>query len=145
MNKYIILLILPFLFFSCEKDELVSGCIDSDAVNYNEWAEIDDGSCMYEGEVLLWWTEDFGQDIYAIFGFFPSFEIFVDGQFAGSVSSSIYYNYAPDCGQGAVETTVNLGYLKQRDVQVNWYYQGDSFFSNTWTVLANTCNVFQLD
>ena len=44
MKKLIYSLIIPFLIFSCKKQ----GCTNPTAVNYNQHAEQDDGSCEYE-------------------------------------------------------------------------------------------------
>lgn len=53
MNKYITILTIALLCFSCKKEEdnntptTVSGCMDSIATNYNPLAVEDDGSCNY--------------------------------------------------------------------------------------------------
>ena len=44
MYKYLSILIITILFFSCKKEE---GCIDPTALNYNSEASIDNGSCIY--------------------------------------------------------------------------------------------------
>jgi len=44
MYKYLSILIITILFFSCKKEE---GCIDPTALNYNSEATIDNGSCNY--------------------------------------------------------------------------------------------------
>ncbi len=44
MNKYITILIVSVLLSSCQKEE---GCMDPTALNYNNTAMIDDGSCNY--------------------------------------------------------------------------------------------------
>ena len=41
------LLIIIFAFFSCKKDKnIINGCTDSSAANYNPYAIFDDGSCL---------------------------------------------------------------------------------------------------
>ena len=44
MYKYLSILIITILFFSCKKEE---GCIDPTALNYNSEATINNGSCIY--------------------------------------------------------------------------------------------------
>ena len=44
------LLIIIFTFFSCKKDKnIINGCTDSSAANYNPYAIFDDGSCLTGG------------------------------------------------------------------------------------------------
>ena len=38
-------LLLIFFFFSCQKEK--TGCTDSDAVNFDATAEVEDGTCKY--------------------------------------------------------------------------------------------------
>ena len=46
-EKYFFILIFSFLLFSCKKDLIpINGCTDSNAINYNPNASIDDGSCL---------------------------------------------------------------------------------------------------
>ena len=55
MKKYIILLIVPLLFFSigCEKDDDIYGCTDPDATNYQNFANVNDNSCLYEARIFV--------------------------------------------------------------------------------------------
>jgi len=55
MKKLLYLfLVLPLIFSSCKKDDddvtpvAVSGCMDSQAVNYNSNATVDDCACLYD-------------------------------------------------------------------------------------------------
>tara|TARA_B100001029_G_scaffold179461_1_gene189052 strand:+ start:900 stop:1787 length:888 start_codon:yes stop_codon:yes gene_type:complete len=45
--KKLILLIIPFIFISCSKKE---GCLDPSACNYDDKAEIDNGTCTFSEE-----------------------------------------------------------------------------------------------
>ena len=48
MKKIICVSILSALIFSaCEKSQ-TDGCIDPLAINYESWADYDDGSCLYQ-------------------------------------------------------------------------------------------------
>tara|TARA_B110000967_G_scaffold75254_1_gene77894 strand:- start:1007 stop:1576 length:570 start_codon:yes stop_codon:yes gene_type:complete len=55
MKKILLVLTLTALVFACKKEDdkpniinnLVEGCMDSNATNYNSDANIDDGSCEY--------------------------------------------------------------------------------------------------
>jgi len=53
MKRSILLIFLfSFFFFSCE-EEIVEGCMDSTACNYDASATDDDGSCNYPLESIL--------------------------------------------------------------------------------------------
>ena len=43
---------------SCEEPDIIYGCTDSDALNYDEEAWEDDGSCEFEGEEETWGCTD---------------------------------------------------------------------------------------
>lgn len=62
-NVLIVLLASAFLFGSCKKE----GCTDSTALNFNEKAKKDDGSCTYATSVAdgFVWKEDNGGEIKA--------------------------------------------------------------------------------
>ena len=48
MKKLLLITIIsPLLFSSCE-DGLSQGCTDLLAINYESWADNDDGSCLYQ-------------------------------------------------------------------------------------------------
>ena len=64
MKKVLYLLLtIPLLFTSCSKDDdsTTSGCMDPLAINYDELATVDDGSCenAYDNIVGLWAISDY--------------------------------------------------------------------------------------
>ena len=49
MNKRVSLLLIIGILFSCKKDlPIIIGCTDSTALNYNNLATYDDGSCIFD-------------------------------------------------------------------------------------------------
>jgi hypothetical protein len=55
MKKLIYVTILSALVFSaCEKSK-TGGCIDPLAINYESWADFDDGSCTFEADVVFFY------------------------------------------------------------------------------------------
>ncbi len=48
MKKLIYVIILSALIFNACKETETGGCIDYLAINYESWADYDDGSCLYQ-------------------------------------------------------------------------------------------------
>ena len=57
MKKLIYLTILSALIFNACKETETGGCIDPLAINYESWADFDDGSCTYEADVVFFYDE----------------------------------------------------------------------------------------
>ena len=93
----LLLLVLPFIISSCRKE----GCTNPDATNYDEEASKDDGSCEYEGEVLLWTNCDLCCQV----------QVRIDGEYQGNTSVS--YSATPDApncrATGCVSATLPVG------------------------------------
>jgi len=49
--------------FSLTTSEIVYGCMDDDALNYNETANIDDGSCVLTDCTTQYWVDNYGEMI----------------------------------------------------------------------------------
>tara|TARA_B110000444_G_scaffold165999_1_gene155134 strand:- start:457 stop:978 length:522 start_codon:yes stop_codon:yes gene_type:complete len=171
MNKYIIFLISSLLLFSvgCEKE--ISGCMDTNATNYNPAANTDDGSCdfygctdidainydsgatifdnscLYEAYAVIWWDVWFHYWVEGEFNSFPAFTVTIDGETAGTISTSGYYISEIDCEDpdAFVQRTLDLGFEKEKDVIVRYYYKGNLYLYYTITVFANECTSHQED
>ena len=55
MNQSLIVFFFLFISFSCEKEDdndPVQGCMDETAINYNPDAEIEDGSCQFDDDLM---------------------------------------------------------------------------------------------
>jgi len=49
--------------FRIELNDIIYGCTDDDALNYNETANIDDGNCLFNDCTTDYWTSNFGDMI----------------------------------------------------------------------------------
>ena len=127
---------------SCKK---VEGCTDSQAKNYNSYAETDDGSCTYQGEVVFWYTEAVSDELINI-DLVTSLAYYVGGELVGSSSSSIYYTTNPNCGDnGTITVTRDLGTSKTKQYAFKVEDPTDGDISGrTITFEANTCITYQL-
>ena len=47
--------------FRIELDDIVYGCLNDDALNYNESANVDDGSCQFNDCNTEWYTTNYGE------------------------------------------------------------------------------------
>lgn len=122
---------------SCTKE--IAGCMDEDSKNYNASANIDDGSCQYEGYLVLWFdkaTSDF-----FIADQTTSLNFYLDGVLAGSISTSTYFTIAPDCGQlGTATLTKYLGGEKAKSTVLTAKAQdGFEYGTEELIVVANYC------
>lgn len=120
------------------------GCTDPTAVNYESTADVNDGSCNYEGEVVFWYNAATSQEVIDFFG--QSLLFYVNGQLIGSTSASVYWTGAPDCGQNASITytgTWQNNTSKTVSYEV-WDEDGYQWWSGTITLNANNCLALQL-
>lgn len=51
-----VLLAILLAFSACNKKE---GCTDPNSVTYTSGAQVDNGTCHYEGQVNYWWNKSF--------------------------------------------------------------------------------------
>ena len=143
MKTPLILLVACFAltFTSCKKE----GCTDLDALNYSSSADTDNGTCSFEGDVVIWFGEStsnflVGDDAQVL-------TYYVDGQVVGSESTSIYWTGAPDCGQNSsITVTKSLGNAKNMSYTYSVIDQtGFEYYSGVLNFTANTCLALELN
>ena len=137
----LILLVAIVSFSSCKKEE---GCTDPTATSYNSEAEVDNGSCQYEGEVVFWYGSSTSQGLIDFDS--NSLTFYVDGVVVGSTSSSVFWTSAPNCGDNAsITVTENLGNVKSRSLIYSVEDQdGYVLWSDIANFEANTCEAIEL-
>ncbi len=128
------------LFTSCKKE----GCTDSSSKNFNADAKKDDGTCKYEGQVVLWYgkaTSTNLQDDGAI-----TLTYYVDGKVVGSSATSVYWLSRPECGQnGSITITKDLGEVKNKSYTYSVKDQtGFEYWTGVANFTANTCESTEL-
>jgi hypothetical protein len=132
---------ITFLTISCAIEK---GCMDKDSINYNEDAVEDDGSCEYEGSIVIWYNQPMSNFLIGDNAFTLTF--YVDGQIAGSIATSVYWSSAPNCGQnGAITVIKNLGNSDSKSFSFRAIDQTNfEYFSGTIEFTANQCKNIEL-
>ncbi len=138
---FILALVIPFLFSGCAR----KGCTDTNSTNYDASAKTDDGTCEYEGSVVMWYAKDVSEGLTSIGS--TSLTFYVDGEIVGSTATSVYWTSAPDCGQnGSITITKNLGIATNKSYSYSVVDEyGDEWWSGTLNFTGNTCFALQLD
>lgn len=149
---HVVFLLIGFgIFVGCKKDDkdpvapTVSGCTDASAVNYDESANLDDGSCTYNYQSTISFWQDFSssQDLQAA-EYAGFVRVYIDGVSSGTFQSDLYSAVEPPCGNGISVHTVSLGNSQSGSVQYDLrYYDGISawvvFQNGTIDLTANGC------
>ncbi len=98
---------------SCKK----KGCTDSTSTNFCTKCNADDGSCQYQGNVVIWWNQ--ATSTTWTNNLVSSIEVWVDGVLVGSSAANVYYQSVPTCGaNGSITCTKNLGTSKTASATV---------------------------
>lgn len=144
-NLFLLALVGAFSFttISCTK---IQGCMDADSVNYDEYAEEDDGSCEYEGSILFWYGQDVTDEL--ILMGVGSLTFKVDGAVVGSQGANVYWSgsSSPDCdAEGTTTVTRELGDVKNvtKEYEVTDEF-GDVLWDGIINFEANTCTKLEL-
>ena len=143
--KYLLFLLLflgGIVVMSCEKK--VRGCTDPDSVTFDEFAEKDDGSCLYEGRSVIWYNEtaSVGLEVDGA----TALTYYVNGDVVGSSATSVFWPVEPFCGDdGSITVTEDLGNSKRRTYELSVKDQDGNEYWNVDLILeANTCLIMEL-
>jgi hypothetical protein len=90
---------------ACDK----KGCTDLTASNFCSKCNSDDGSCKYQGNVVVWWTQATAQHWQSSYNT-SSVTVYVDNVSAGTFATSTFWAVAPGCqDSGVIAYSKNIG------------------------------------
>jgi hypothetical protein len=146
MSIFICLSLIGGLSFtnSCKKDTKIKGCTDKDSYTYSAAAQEDDGSCLYEGAVVIWYDQAASTGLMGVGA--TALTFYLNGEVVGSSATSVYWTVAPDCGaDGSITATEDLGKVKTHAYTLSVKDQaGTEQWNSVLNIDANTCLQFQL-
>lgn len=136
-----IIVLSVLVFTGCAKEE---GCTDPDSINYSATAEVDDGSCEYEGSVVFWYDE--ATAVWLVDDWATALYFYVDNQLVGTQAASVYWISSPSCGaNGSVTCTKYLGSYKTQSYTYRVIDQsGWEYWSGILNFNANSCSKVRL-
>jgi hypothetical protein len=98
-------ILLIAIFASCDR----KGCTDITAANVCSKCNSDDGSCIYQGNIVVWWNEATVQNWKVNYNT-ASVNIYIDGVLVNSIPTTTYWLVAPSCrDNGSVTYSKSLG------------------------------------
>ena len=167
MKKIICVSILSALIFSaCEKSQ-TDGCIDPLAINYESWADYDDGSCLYqcddpyatnynvttnypvceyEGDVVFYLDVPAAQEFTNLS--IPFLDVYVGNELAGSMPTNVGFTSTVTCTDTDPEPVYFIyQWENEQTTDLTWTVRdgtGFIWYDGTNEVLANNCLSLQL-
>jgi hypothetical protein len=123
------LLIVAIAFSACNRKK---GCMDPDSLHYDASAQVDDGSCRYEGKVNYWWNKSFLDSCQA--HSITDIIVMINGQELDRIPMTTqFWSSAPGCGPfDVLNSRVDLGSDKSRT-----YSQYQNYFNATGLVATS--------
>jgi hypothetical protein len=139
----IIILCSAVTMDSC-KDNSVRGCTDPDSYTFDPLAEKDNGSCLYEGEAVIWYDEEASAGLTADGA--TALTFYLNGDVIGSSATSVFWRTAPDCGDnGSITVTQDLGKNKRETFSLSVKDQdGYEYWKTPVDIQANSCLALKL-
>jgi hypothetical protein len=139
--KFLSLLILTLSVAAvqgCKKE----GCDDPAALNYNEKANENNGTCVYELSSVLWFGDT--TSVHLSNDGITQLSYYVDSNLIGVNYPESYWSSQPACGQ-AITFRENTS----ETAKTHSYYVHNQFgvdvWTGTFTSTAGFCNSIQLD
>ncbi len=132
--------LLVFIQSSCQKE----GCTDKPAANYDQKAKTDDGTCVYEADLVFWFDSD-TKTILTSSGV-TSLHYYLDETLIGNFGAATDFSAAPPCDDGTAFRK-SIAYDVHASKSLTYRVEdqnGNEHFSGTVTAVAKSCVPVQL-
>lgn len=125
-------------YTSCKKE----GCDDPAALNYNEKANKNNGTCVYELSTVLWFGDT--ASVHLSNDGITMMSYYVDSNLIGVNEPSNYWSSQPNCG-----TAITFRENTEKTSATHSYYvhdqNGADIWTGTFTSTAGFCQGIQLE
>jgi len=126
-------LFVPLFFSSCKQE----GCTDPFAINYDAEAGKDNGTCVFEGRVVIWFTSVTATNL--VNASIPEVDIKINGIMEGSMGMTQFSIYEPPCGSNeGYMATVDMDKLGSQTLPYVIYEGGTSNIIQSGNVVVNS-------
>lgn len=121
------------------------GCKEVNSINYDADAKKDDGSCVYEGTLILWLSQ-FQSNLYTTAGV-TDLHFIVNNELIGIMPVTNFSSTIPTCDvPGGFVKTMQLGKVASKNFTVIVRDDQDNFLTQkSFVITGNACKVAQVN
>jgi len=136
--------LILMVWVGCDWEVVVPGCTDAAALNFEVSATEDDGSCVYVGQAVFWYSSDVSSEL--LFYKSEVLRLFIDNELNVEWSAADYWLNAPGCGESASVTVEKS--LAAGEAATATYRVEDNFGDILWEGIVafneGSCSAIEL-
>ncbi|AEA45311.1 hypothetical protein [Fluviicola taffensis] len=142
-NRLTLLLSITLMgIIGCEKP--VEGCMESNAENFDVYAEKENGSCLFRGSAIFYHDSQTVQNLQN--AGVTDVKLYVDGVFRDNMEPYLIFDFPPDCSNqfGMQYENVDIGNLKSKTFNYAIKDQYDMVLDQgTFVITGKKCNAIK--
>ncbi len=137
---FLVLIFVAGSISSCKR----LGCQDTNSIKYDPDARKDDGSCVYEGTLIVWLSQ-FQSNIYVTAGI-TDLHFIINNELIGTLDVTDYSTTIPDCeAPSGFVKTMQIGKVASKNYTLIVRDDQDNFIvQKTFVIDGNGCKVVQI-